>query len=60
MKPAQEYENIVIMLLLEPDQQRERLKKRASFQPNAYLSSSYYVQSLFGLMEDETDIPTEF
>lgn len=48
------------MLLLEPDQQRERLKKRASFQPNAYLSSSYYVQSLFGLMEDETDIPTEF
>lgn len=49
------------MLLLEPDQQRQRLKKRASFQLNAYLLSSYYVQSLLlGLMGDETDILTDF
>ena len=50
------------MLLLEPDQQTERLKKIASFQLNAYLSSSYYVQSLLlgTWMGDETDVLTDF
>lgn len=49
------------MLLLEPDQQWEGAKETASFQFNAYLLSSYYVQSLLlGLTGDKTDILIDF
>lgn len=51
----------LIVLLLNPDGQCGGMEETVSFQLNAYLLNSYYVQSLLlGLMGDETDILTEF